>query len=61
MREIAAALDQRLRARDFVTCAFRNSDANVETTCLLIDPYRSAKLLELAAVHADFVRADLVE
>jgi hypothetical protein len=60
MREIAAVLDYLLKTRDFVTSLFRPTDTRVETTCLLIDPYRSAGLLELAAIHADFIRTKFV-
>jgi hypothetical protein len=60
MRAVAAALDRLLKARDIVTVPFRSSDTRVETTCLLIDPYRSPRLLELGAVHAEFMRTRFV-
>lgn len=58
MRGLAGELDRLLRARGFVTAGFRNSESSTETTCLLIDPYRSARLLELGAVHREFVIAN---
>jgi hypothetical protein len=60
MRAAAAVLDRLLKAHAFVTAPFRPSDARIETTCLLIDPYRSPRLLELSAVHAEFMRERFV-
>ncbi|MDE2058786.1 MAG: hypothetical protein KGL31_12930 [candidate division NC10 bacterium] len=57
MQDVAATLEALLKARGLVTSRFRSSSARIETTCLLIDPYRSPGLLEMAGVHADFVGA----
>jgi hypothetical protein len=57
MRGLAGELDRLLKTRGVVTAAFKASDTSTETTCLLIDPYRSARLLELGSVHTEWVTA----
>jgi hypothetical protein len=58
MRRLGSALEARLRAKRFELVPFRSSESRTETTCLLIDPCRSADLKSLGEVHGEFVIAE---